>query len=385
MRILRIAERLPPLPGGEEYHVLELTRRQIHAGHTVRLVYRAGDGSEFGLRATRTEPPIIGDTAGSSLSALAFGMAAAGSPSIANADICHVHGDFTDAMGPAIAASIRRTASVLTVHGGLNMRYRRCAAPIYRRFRRIIALGDPAQRDLLAHGVEPERIVTMSSGLNRTLLDEVSGVEPNPTAVVAVGSLIKLKNFGMLIRAFRATAGPDASLTIVGGGPMEADLRSLAGGDSRITLTGALDRRNVYRLVAQSRVFVMPSVRMGGKGEGVPTALLEAMYLGKDCLVSREAEPRPVVTDPLSYATFDPNDLQDLQVVLRSALEGGPRSQSRSSHAREAVQHLGWDRVTERVESVYWEALGDPLRCPISSKTALRMNGHPKPSSLSPP
>lgn len=359
MRILRIAQRLPPLPGGEEYHVLELTRRQVAAGHLVRLIFGGGDASEFGGRARRVSGPVVSATADSPIGALGFGLLASMTPGIGGADVCHVHGDFTDAAFPAVVCRAKRIPSVLTVHGGLNMRYRRVASPIYQGFDRVIALGNPARADLLDHGVRPDRIVAMSSGLNQALLDEAAKIKPEAGRIVAVGSLIQMKNFGLLISAFREVPDPGASLTIVGSGPLADELQRLAGRDHRVHFAGHVDRPTVYQLVARSQVFVMPSRRLEGKGEGVPTALLEAMYLGKDCLVSREAQPRPVVTDTLSYAAFDPESPRDLGQLLRRALEQPDESSRRSERARAAVSHLGWDLVAERVTGIYSAAIAD--------------------------
>lgn len=357
MRILRIAQRLPPSPGGEEFHVLELTRQQIARGHQVRLLYQEGDAAEFAAAAVRVPDRVFGSAKGTATAAMAFGATAALRPSIRDADVIHVHGDFTDAAGSVISPVRGSGARVLTVHAALNMKYRRIAGPIYRRFHRIIALGDAAAADLLQHDVEPDRIVTMSSGLNQALLNRAMAIRPEAGGVVAVGSLTAMKNFGRLIAAFRLVPEPAATLTIVGGGPLEGDLRRMASGDPRIVFTGAVSREEVYEVVARSRIFVMPSRRLPGKGEGLPTALLEAMYLGKECLVSIDAEPSAVVSDPSSYDTFDPTDTFALAELLEVCLKRSGESNARSERARAAVSHLGWEQVAGRVQSVYEEAI----------------------------
>lgn len=71
---------------------------------------------------------------------------------------------------------------------------------------------------------------------------------------------------------------PDATLTIVGIGEMEEQIRARIeqlGLQSRVTLTGGLPHEEVLRRMAQSDLFVLPSW-----GEGYGIVYIEAMAAG---------------------------------------------------------------------------------------------------------
>ena len=74
---------------------------------------------------------------------------------------------------------------------------------------------------------------------------------------VYLGRLIPLKNLVNTLRAFEAAAGPDDTLTIVGSGAMEAELRGM--NVPRVTFTGPVGYDAVPQLLAQHDTLIMPS------------------------------------------------------------------------------------------------------------------------------
>lgn len=90
-------------------------------------------------------------------------------------------------------------------------------------------------------------------------------------------NLIELKKVDVTIRAFAqiAEAYPEAVLTVVGEGPLLAELKSLCdqlGVSDRVVFTGPLSNGEVFSRLSQTEFYVMPSVR-----EGFPISYLEAM------------------------------------------------------------------------------------------------------------
>lgn len=101
---------------------------------------------------------------------------------------------------------------------------------------------------------------------------------------IAVGRLIPVKGYDILLKAaqrLKSQALP-FHIYIVGKGPLEQELRESAaklGLQELVTVTGYVE--NVYPLVKQADVYVMPS-----RSEGLPTALCEAMILGKPAVAT---------------------------------------------------------------------------------------------------
>lgn len=352
--ILRVSERIPPLPGGKEVHVSELTRAQVAAGHRVRVLYAKGDGSKLDSSAEQIMVPgLLRGRQGLACTA-AFASAAARSANrLPCVDLIHVHGDLTEAWWLGRRARKLSAPLVLTLHGGLNPRYRRPSARVFRGVSAFIAIGNSVRDDLLCCGVPESKISVMSSGLDFQLLARTAGVVREPGLIVSVGSLSPLKNVETIIAAVIALPSHfRIRLEIIGDGAQLPQLTALAGGSERVRFLGQMSRPDLYRRVAAADVFVMASKRLREKGEGVPTALLEAMALGRTCIVSQNATPEAVVADAESYLTFDPSDPAALSELLSSVMSG-ERRRFDEARVAAAVEHLGWPQVARRVDAVY--------------------------------
>jgi glycosyltransferase involved in cell wall biosynthesis len=170
-------------------------------------------------------------------------------------------------------------------------------------------------------------------------LDEVKNVE---TVIAAVRSLPR---------------SVPAHLEIIGDGPLRQHLEARAASDPRISFLGQLPRERVYEHVKASDLFIIASRRLASKGEGVPTALLEAMALGTACLVSSEASPGSVIPQRDAYMVFDPMDTKSLCDLIVRCLEDVESLERVGSLARRAASHLDWQNQAERVLGVYEKAL----------------------------
>lgn len=97
---------------------------------------------------------------------------------------------------------------------------------------------------------------------------------------VTIGRLIEAKGHDLLIRAM--TELPEAELTVVGGGPLKAQLEELVGTlnlQDRVHLVG--DSSDIRPHLRAADAFVLSS-----RWEGMPNALLEAMAAGKACVTT---------------------------------------------------------------------------------------------------
>src|SRR3954467_625119 len=120
MRICRVTRRLPPLPGGQEIHVFELTRRQVAHGHEVDLWFSEGDDIPDGARAHRVPATLLGHRLpGTAASAAYSWRAAGGIVRPTPPDLVHVHGDYPEAWFGTRCATAHDVPLVMTVHAGL--------------------------------------------------------------------------------------------------------------------------------------------------------------------------------------------------------------------------------------------------------------------------
>lgn len=134
-----------------------------------------------------------------------------------------------------------------------------------------------------AHRVSPRRVVVIANGIDEKVFRPGSPPPPGPVLELgAVGRLVHQKGFDVLIEALpKVLTDRQARLTIVGEGPLQAELTTAAG-DLPVRFRGFLSEPSqVAEFLCGLAVFVMPS-----RYEGLPNALLEAQACGIPAVAS---------------------------------------------------------------------------------------------------
>ena len=122
---------------------------------------------------------------------------------------------------------------------------------------------------------------------------------------------------------------PDAELWIAGGGDLRPDLEQLARSREGIRFFGEVSEYQKRNLIAQCRCLAMPS-----RGEGFGLVYLEAMRMGRPCLVSDRDAGREVVNPPEAGLAADPEDPCELAEATARLLTPGPEWDHWSQAAR---------------------------------------------------
>ncbi len=120
-----------------------------------------------------------------------------------------------------------------------------------------------------------------------------------PCRLVCVASLVPVKNHDALLRAFAEVCG-DASLELVGDGPLEPELRALAaslGIADRVRFAGLVDHGSLLARLAAGDWdgIVLASGANGTEHEGIPVSLMEAMAAGVPPVATDSGGTRGVV------------------------------------------------------------------------------------------
>jgi phosphatidylinositol alpha-1,6-mannosyltransferase len=127
-------------------------------------------------------------------------------------------------------------------------------------------------------------------------------------------------------------ASPDAELWIAGEGDLRPELEQLAlarGLGSRVRFWGRVSDEQKEQLIAQCRCLAMPS-----RAEGFGLVYLEAMRMGRPCLVSDRDAGREVVHPPEAGLAIDPDDPRQLAAATARLLRAGPEWEQWSQQAR---------------------------------------------------
>jgi glycosyltransferase involved in cell wall biosynthesis len=139
--------------------------------------------------------------------------------------------------------------------------------------------------------------------------------EGGPLRLVAVGRFHPIKGYPLLLDAcgLAARSGVDLRLTLVGGGPMDADLRKRAEGMGELVrFTGPLSPEGVAAELDRSDAMVVSSFM-----EGVPVVLMEAMAKELGVVATRVGGIPELVEDGVSGLIVDPGSPEALAAAIR--------------------------------------------------------------------
>lgn len=155
--------------------------------------------------------------------------------------------------------------------------------------------------------------------------------------VLMVGRLNKRENYKghqQMIEAWPRVlrSMPDAQLWIVGGGDLRPHLEDAARkqdlGNS-VRFFGQVPDSEKERLLSQCRCLALPS-----KGEGFGLVYLEAMRVGRPCLISNIDAGREVVNPPEAGLAINPDDPQEIAQAITRLLSPGTEWDQWSQRAR---------------------------------------------------
>jgi phosphatidylinositol alpha-1,6-mannosyltransferase len=163
----------------------------------------------------------------------------------------------------------------------------------------------------------------------------------NPPAALILGRVVRgedYKGHRELIGAWPRVVArvPGARLWVVGDGDLRPDLEQTAR-DLNVTdyvrFWGRVDGNRKQELLHQCRCLAMPS-----RGEGFGLVYLEAMRLGRPCLVGRHDAGREVVNPPEAGLAADPKNAEALTDAVRRLLTAGPEWDRWSGGARQRYE-----------------------------------------------
>lgn len=143
-------------------------------------------------------------------------------------------------------------------------------------------------------GLEIEKVHVVRCGVDRSIFRPPDPRPENETfTILCVAGLEEKKGHRYLIEACRLLVDQDVAFRclLIGGGPLlrqiEAQIMEYTLKE-KVVLLGQQTREQVQRYLAQSDLFVLPSVRLpSGKQEGIPVALMEAMAMSLPVIATR--------------------------------------------------------------------------------------------------
>ena len=198
------------------------------------------------------------------------------------------------------------------------------------------------------NGVESPSLL---SAQQRQTVRQSLGLVAEDYALICVARMVPLKAHGVLLEALALLdACPFVKLLLVGSGPQDHDLRSLARDwhlDARVHFLG--ERTDVPRLLQAADCFVLSS-----DTEGLSCSVLEAMAAGLPCVVTDVGGNRELIEPDSTGFLLPPRDPAAFARAIRTLSGDIGLGQACGVRARARVEtEFSLDRMVERYVRLY--------------------------------
>jgi glycosyltransferase involved in cell wall biosynthesis len=202
-----------------------------------------------------------------------------------------------------------------------------------------------------------EKIFIVPNGYDEALsLSPLIKLE-NYFKIVFVGSLREVKDPMTLIKGFEIIAKKYSNirLFIIGDGPKYRELSNYCVKKrliEKVSFLKQLSHEKTINMVAASDVFVLTSIE-----EGLPTALIEAMALGKPVVVTNVGGIPEVVKNEINGLLVPPRSPENVAKALERLLNDCELRKKLGRAAKESMQNYSWNKIAEKYERIYYKLL----------------------------
>ncbi len=192
-----------------------------------------------------------------------------------------------------------------------------------------------------------------------------------------VGRLSEEKGLRTLIEAWRRLP-LEFELKVAGQGPLGALVRDAAGADSRITWLGHLPSEDVFNLMGEAKLLVMPSVWT----EPFGLTVIEAYAKGTPVAASRIGALAELVREGETGFLFEPGNPADLSNAVQRSLQDPAALESMRERARAEFEARYTSEANyEQLLNIYRAAIEE---CRSASLSAQGADASPETSARAP-
>jgi glycosyltransferase involved in cell wall biosynthesis len=252
-------------------------------------------------------------------------------------------------------------------HWGRPFRWRRLFAGIeainLRHADLVVTVSDALRDDLLARGVEADRILVLPNGVDATRYHPTVDGEAvrrrhglrGRVVIGFIGTFGAWHGAPVLARALRRVleTRPEVRALLVGDGPQRAACESALGPCAgRVVFTGAVPQADGPAHLAAMDILVSPHVPNpdGTRFFGSPTKLFEYMAMGRGIVASRLEQIGDVLEDGRTAILVPPGEAEPLaDVLLRLVDEPALREALGAAARRRVVERHTWEALVERL------------------------------------
>ena len=281
-----------------------------------------------------------------------------------------IHAHWVIPQGILATLAAPKTPLLITTHGGdiyaLNhpvlLKLKRW---VFNRAAAISTVNSQMKAQLVAWGQPAEKISLLPMGVDTQTVGEISAAtQKKPGQLLVVGRLVEKKGIEYLFDALRILRDRGSlvfagmKLTVIGDGPIRADLETKAAG-LPVTFLGQRGRADVLAAIAASEIMLIPSVTAAnGDQEGLPVTLLEGGAGGVCVIASRLPGIDEVIEDGVSGLLVPQRDAKALADAIEHALSDAELRDSLASGIATSVKRFdiavignGYNQVLTKISA----------------------------------
>ena len=345
MKILRIYTKLPPLSGGMENHIVQLTKEQIKLGHDVVIYFNKGyKVSSHDVQVTKyslynLKPQFFG------FFLFHFMVFIRLLSSQNKFELIHIHGDWSSLVFTKIIKKVVGADTVImTIHDQLSNKFwhKKAFSNLLENVDILFTTGYEAASQL--NKLTNNKVIVQPSGIQKIFLEsKTRNFNKSSFQVITVANLFKKKNLGLVLDIAREL--PLVKFLVVGDGPEKNNLLDRLKNEklSNVQIFGYKKSTELHSLYYQSDIFLLTSIK-----EGTPTAMLEAMACGLPIVTSGAGGVERILGSH-NYVV-NKNDKQQFVDYISTLLRDTQLMQKISEKNIAQSKSFSWENVAQKID-----------------------------------
>jgi len=356
MKILRSYTKLPPLKGGMEKHIFNLTKLQLKNNHFVKVFYNDGENISSNdekickLKLHKLKPQLLGMFIFYFLITLKLFLKKQ------QFDIIHIHGDWSSLLFVKFLKKLTNAkVVVLSLHDQLTQRYthQKLLPKLVQNVDLIFSTGYDTAIEL--ERLSTKKVIVQPSGINEIFFEKFEKKYENDRfTIVTVANLFPKKNIELVLET--AQELPACRFIIVGDGTHRIILETIIKSNSisNVELVGFKSAVEVREYYWQSDCYLLTSF-----AEGTPTSALEAMACGLPIVSSNAGGLRNIVKEyENGFVIDDFNKSRYVEKIQLLKNDIDLRKKMFEINTKLA-QNYRWDKVSQNITNKMQEVFNE--------------------------
>ena len=346
MKILRLYTRLPPLPGGMENHIAQLTKEQIKLGHEVSIYFNKGNKvTSSDIQVSRVpfyklRPQFIG------VFIFYFLICLRLASNNQKFNLVHIHGDWSSLIFSRLIKKIVGAEKlIMSLHDELssNVFSKKMLSVLIRNVDIVFATGHGLASQLKEMNVK--NVIVQPSGIKNIFFEGHKRVfNKNSFQVIIASNLVKKKNLGLVLDVAKEL--PLLSFVVAGDGPEKKYLMDRIKYENifNVQILGYKIPNELLLLYYESDIFMISSIK-----EGTPTAMLEAMACGLPIITSGAGGVENILGSH-NYIV-QKNDKENFVLCISNLIKDADLMKEISTKNVKLAYSFSWTNVAKKIDN----------------------------------